>query len=107
MLSPIYVRFPAQRGKTFTGRGDKLFAWIEKDAQTETLLTTERQLSLPKEKRSSYLASIIHLSHSLLKKFRDFHRRNRFVFLSLRTEQKVWFAAWAVDARGDQGQTNA
>src|ERR1035438_2648153 len=41
------VRFIADaaraEGETFTARGDKLFAWIDKDTRTETLLTTERE----------------------------------------------------------------
>jgi len=56
--------------KTFTGRGDKLFAWINKDAQTETLLTTERQLSLQKE-NVQLLGLDQPLVASFLEKFRE------------------------------------
>src|ERR1035441_6315722 len=35
---------------TFTSRGDKLFAWINRNTKIETLLTTDRELSLQKEK---------------------------------------------------------
>jgi superfamily II DNA/RNA helicase len=35
-------------GETFTSRSEKVFAWVNKEAQTETLLTTERELSLQK-----------------------------------------------------------
>ena len=58
------------KDETFTARGDKLFAWIDKDTQTETLLTTERELSLQKEN-----VQLLGLDHPLvaayLRKFRE------------------------------------
>ena len=101
------VRFIADaanaEGETFTGRGDKLFAWIDKDTQTETLLTTERELSLQKEN-----VQLLGLDHPLvaayLRKFRELPPEE----LGLRVQSpdgtEGVFAAWAVEARGDKGQ---
>jgi len=89
--------------KTFTGRGDKLFAWIDKDAQTETLLTTERQLSLQKE--NVQLLGLDHpLVANLLKKFRELSPEEIGLCLKSSDGTEGVFAAWAVDARGDKGQ---
>ena len=64
------IRFIAEaataEGETFTGRGDKMFAWIDKDTQNETLLTTERELSC-RRKTCSCSVSTIQSSY-LLKK---------------------------------------
>jgi superfamily II DNA or RNA helicase len=90
-------------GKAFTGRGDKLFAWIDKDAQTETLLTTERQLSLQKE--NVQLLGLDHpLVANLLKKFRELPPEEIGLYLKSSDGTAGVFAAWAVDARGDKGQ---
>jgi SNF2 family DNA or RNA helicase len=90
-------------GKTFTGRGDKLFAWLDKDAQTETLLTTERQLSLQKE--NVQLLGLDHpLVANLLKKFRELPPEEIGLCLKSLDGTEGIFAAWAVDARGDKGQ---
>jgi len=90
-------------GKTFTGRGDKLFAWLDKDAQTETLLTTERQLSLQKE--NVQLLGLDHpLVANLLKKFRELPPEEIGLCLKSSDGTEGIFAAWAVDARGDKGQ---
>ena len=90
--------------KTFTGRGDKLFAWIDKDAQTEMLLTTERQLSLQKEK-----VQLLGLDHPLvagfLEKFRELPPEEIGLCLKSPDGTEGVFAAWAVDARGDKGRT--
>jgi superfamily II DNA or RNA helicase len=101
------VRFVADaasaEGDTFTGRGDKLFAWINKDNKAETLLTTERDLSLQKED-----VQLLGLDHpvvaSYLRKFRELPPEE----LGLRVQSpdgtEGVFAAWAVEARGDKGQ---
>ena len=84
-------------GKAFTGRGDKLFAWIDKDAQTETLLTTERQLSLQKE--NVQLLGLDHpLVANLLKKFRELPPEEIGLCLKSSDGTAGVFAAWAVDA---------
>jgi superfamily II DNA or RNA helicase len=89
--------------KTFTGRGDKLFVWLDKDAQTETLLTTERQLSLQKE--NVQLLGLDHpLVANLLKKFRELPPEEIGLCLKSSDGTEGIFAAWAVDARGDKGQ---
>jgi SNF2 family DNA or RNA helicase len=90
-------------GKAFTGRGDKLFAWIDKDAQTETLLTTERQISLQKE--NVQLLGLDHpLVANLLKKFRELPPEEIGLCVKSPDGAEGVFAAWAVDARGDKGQ---
>jgi len=89
--------------KVFTGRGDKLFAWIDKDAQSETLLTTERQLSLQKE--TVQLLGLDHpLVANLLKKFRELPPEEIALRLESPDGTEGVFAAWAVDARGEKGQ---
>ena len=88
---------------TFTGRGDKLFVWIDKNSQTETVLTTERQLSLQKE--NVQLLGLDHpLVASLLKKFRELPPEDIGLSLQSSDGTEGVFAAWAVDARGDKGQ---
>ncbi|MBV9183672.1 MAG: DEAD/DEAH box helicase family protein, partial [Acidobacteria bacterium] len=55
---------------TFASRGDKLFAWIDKNTGTETLFTTERELSLEKDN-----VQLFGLDHPLiagyLRRFRE------------------------------------
>jgi len=90
-------------GETFTGRGENLFAWIDKDGRTETLLTTERELSLQKEN-----VQLLGLDHPLvtayLKKFRELPPEE--VGLCVRSPDGTEgvLAVWAVEARGDRGQ---
>jgi hypothetical protein len=61
--------------ETFTSRGDKLFALIDKDTRTETLLTTERELSMQKEN-----VQLLGLDHPLVAAYQkssaSCHRRN-------------------------------
>jgi ERCC4-related helicase len=101
------VRFVADaasaEGDTFTRRSDKLFTWINKDNQTEVLLTTERELSLQKE--NIQLLGLDHpLVSSYLRKFRELPPEE----LGLRVQSpdgtEGVFAAWAVEGRGDKGQ---
>ena len=88
---------------TFTGRGDKLFAWTDKHSQTETLLTTERQLSLQKE--NVQLLGLDHpLVASLFKKFRELPPEEIGLSHKSMDGTEGVFAAWAVDTRGDKGQ---
>jgi hypothetical protein len=76
---------------------------IDKDAQAETLLTTERQLSLQKE--NVQLLGLDHpLVANLLKKFRDLPPEENGLCLKSSDGTEGVFAAWAVDARGDKGQ---
>jgi hypothetical protein len=90
--------------KTFTGRGDKLFAWIDEDAQTEMLLTTERQLSLQKE-NVQLLGLDQPVVASFLKKFRELPPEEIGLCLKSPDGTEGVLAAWAVDTRGDKGQT--
>jgi hypothetical protein len=90
-------------GKTFASRGDKLFAWIDNNSHIETLLTTERHLSLQKE--NVQLLGLDHpLVTSLLKKFRDFPPEEIGLCVKSPDGTEGVFAAWAVEARGDKGQ---
>jgi SNF2 family DNA or RNA helicase len=88
---------------TFTSRGDKMFAWIDKDKRSETLLTTERELSMQKE--SVQLLGLDHpIVSAYLKKFRELPPEE----LGLRIQSpdgiEEVLAAWAVEARGEKGQ---
>jgi hypothetical protein len=101
------VRFIADAAsaadETFTGRGDKLFAWIDKNTRTETLLTTERELSLQKEN-----VQLLGLDHPLvaayLRKFRELPPEELGLCVQSPDGTEGVLAAWAVEARGDKGQ---
>ncbi len=101
------VRFIADAAsaedETFTARGDKLFAWIDKDTRTETLLTTERELSLQKEN-----VQLLGLDHphvaGYLRKFRDLSPEEIGLCVQSPDGTEGVLAAWAVEARGDKGQ---
>jgi hypothetical protein len=101
------VRFIADtanaEGERFTGRGDNLFAWIDKDTHVETLLTTKRELSLQKED-----IQLLGLDHPLvaayLRKFREMPPEELGISVSSPDGTEGVFAAWAVEARGDKGQ---
>ena len=90
-------------GETFTSRGENLFAWLNRDTQTETLLTTDRGLSLQKE-----TVQLLGLDHPLvagyMRKYRDLPPEE----LGLRVQSPDGtpgiLALWAVEARGDKGQ---
>jgi hypothetical protein len=101
------VRFIADaasvEGDTFTARGDDLFAWINKDTHSETLLTTERELSLQKEN-----IQLIGLDHPLvaayLRKFRELPPGDLGTLVQSPDGTDGVLAAWSVEARGDKGQ---
>jgi superfamily II DNA or RNA helicase len=89
--------------ETFTNRGDNLFAWVNKDTQTETLLTTEREISLQKEN-----VQLFGLDHPLvtahLQKFRDLAPEELGVCVQSPDGATGILAVWSVEARGDKGQ---
>jgi hypothetical protein len=89
--------------ETFTNRGDKLFALIDKDTRTETRLTTERELSMQKEN-----VQLLGLDHPLvaayLKKFRELPPAELGICVQSPDGTAGILAAWAVEARGDKGQ---
>src|SRR6266851_3359158 len=89
--------------ETFTARGDKLFGWIDKDSRTETLLTTERDLSLQKEN-----VQLLGLDHPLvaayLRKFRELLPEELGLCVQSPDGSDGVLAAWTVEARGDKGQ---
>ncbi|MEI7731352.1 MAG: helicase-related protein [Verrucomicrobiota bacterium] len=88
---------------TFTIRGDKLFAWIDGQTRAETLLTTERELSLQREK-----VQLLGLDHPLvaayLLKFRDLPPEEIGMSVQSPDGTKGMLAVWAVETRGDKGQ---
>jgi SNF2 family DNA or RNA helicase len=88
---------------TFASRGDKLFTWIDGATKTETLLTTERELSLQQEK-----VQLLGLDHPLvtayMRKFRDLPPEQLGLRVQSPDEHCGILAAWAVEARGDKGQ---
>ena len=101
------IRFIADaataEGETFTGRGDKMFAWINRDTQNEILLTTERELSLQKES-----VQLLGLDHPIvagyLRKFRELLPEELGICVQTQDGTDGVLAAWAVEARGDKGQ---
>jgi SNF2 family DNA or RNA helicase len=100
------VRFIADaansEGDTFTARGEKLFAWAKKETQTETLLTTERELSLEKEN-----VQLLGLDHPIvaayLRRFRELPPEELGLCVRPPDGTEGVLAAWAVEARGDKG----
>jgi superfamily II DNA or RNA helicase len=101
------VRFIAEasnsEGDAFNARGDKLFAWSNKETQTETLLTTEREVSLEQEN-----VQLLGLDHPLvaayLKRFRDLPAEELGIRVQSADGTEGVLAAWAVEARGDKGE---
>jgi len=90
-------------GETFTARGDNLFAWIDKNTHPETLLTTQRELSMQKE--NVQLLGIDHpLLAAYLRKFRELPPEELGLSVKSPDGTEGVFAAWAVEARGDKGQ---
>jgi superfamily II DNA or RNA helicase len=88
---------------TFTSRGDKMYAWIDRDKQSETLLTTERELSMQKE--SVQLLGLDHpLVAAYLRKFRELPPEQLGLCIQSQDGIEGVLAAWAVEARGDKGQ---
>src|SRR5258708_832534 len=103
----ILVRFIADaasvENETFKGRGDRLYAWFGKTGQGETLLTTERELSLQKGD-----VQLIGLDHPIvaayLKKFRDLPPEELGLCVQSPDGIAGVLASWAVEARGKKGQ---
>ena len=101
------VRFIADAAKVegdrFAARGDNLFAWIKKDALSETQLTTERELSLQKEN-----VHLIGLDHPIvagyLQRFRELPPGDLGIVVQSPDGTSGVLAAWSVEARGDKGQ---
>lgn len=87
----------------FTSRGDNVFAWVDRELHAETLLTTQRELSLQKEN-----IQLLGFDHPLvaryLKKFRDLPPEELGICVSSPDGTEGVLAAWAVEARGDKGQ---
>jgi superfamily II DNA or RNA helicase len=101
------VRFIADAAKAegdlFRSRGEKLFEWIGKESTTQTVLTTDRDLSL--ENENVELLGLDHpLVASLLKKFRDIPPEELGVCVQSPENANGLLAVWSVEARGDKGQ---
>ena len=90
-------------GETFTSRGDKSFAWIDKHTGAEILLTTDRELSLQKES-----VQLLGLDHPLvvahLKQFRELPPEELGLCVKSPDGTQGILATWAVETRGDKGQ---
>jgi hypothetical protein len=103
----VLARFLADaasaEGEAFNSRGENLFVWFDKDRQRETLLTTQRELSLQEEN-----VQFIGLDHPLvaahLRKFRDLPPDEIGVRVQSPDGTAGVLAMWAVEARGDKGQ---
>lgn len=101
------VRFVSDAARaennTFNSRGDKLFAWVSKDTQSEVLLTTERELSLQNEN-----IQLLGLDHPLvaacLRTFHDLPPEELGVCVQSPDGATGILAVWLVEARGDKGQ---
>jgi hypothetical protein len=89
---------------TFTSRDNNLFEWIDSNTKTETLLTTERELSLQKDK-----VQLLGLDHPIVTKylrlFRELSPEQIGVRVQSPDENDGVLAVWVVEARGDKGQT--
>lgn len=101
------VRFVSEvaraENQTFTNRGDKLFAWVNNDSKSETLLTTERELSLQNES-----IQLLGLDHPLvathLRTFRDLPPEELGVRVQSPDGTTGILSVWLVEVRGDKGQ---
>lgn len=103
----ILIHFVADaasaEGDTFANRGDKMFAWVGEDGENETLLTTERELSL-----SSENVQLLGLDHPIvsayLRKFRELSAQDVGVRVQSPDGTEGVLAVWAVEARDGKGQ---
>jgi superfamily II DNA or RNA helicase len=90
-------------GESFTSRGEKLFAWFNQDSRRETLLTTDRESSLPDEN-----AELLGLDHPLVaayvQKYRDLPASEVGLRVVSPDGNSGVLTAWAVEARGEKGQ---
>lgn len=101
------VRFVADAARaendTFASRGDKLFFWINQDNHSETLFTTEREVSLQKEN-----IQLLGLDHPLVailfRKFRDLPPEELGVRVQSPDGTTGVLGIWSVEARGEKGQ---
>lgn len=90
-------------GESFTNRGEHVFAWMDKETQKETLLTTQRELSLQRED-----VQLLGLDHPLIaaqmKRFHELPAHE----IGLRIVSPEGHAGvlgiWSVEARGEKGQ---
>lgn len=103
----VLVQFIADaasaEGETFASRGNKLFVWTNKDKRSETLLTTERELSLQNE--NTQLLGLDHpLVAAYLQKFRDLPPEELGVCVQSPDGVTGILAVWLVETRGDKGQ---
>jgi superfamily II DNA or RNA helicase len=90
-------------GETFTRRGEDVFSWTNRETHTETLLTTERELSLQKE--NIQLLGLDHpLVASRLRTFQELPPQEIGICVRSPDSTEGVFAAWAIEARGDKGQ---
>ncbi len=90
-------------GDAFTRRDEKLFAFFNRHTSTETLLTTERELSLQQES-----VQLLGLDHpqvaTYLRKYRELPPEELGLWVQSPDGQQGILTAWAVESRGNKGQ---
>jgi superfamily II DNA or RNA helicase len=90
-------------GDDFRRVGEKLFSWISRETRVETILTTDRRISL--EKENVQLLGLDHPSvAALLIRFQQLRPEQLGIRLMSPDATDGVFAAWAVEARGERGQ---
>jgi hypothetical protein len=103
VLARFLADVASAEGESLNSRGEKLFTWFNKDSQTETILTTDRELSLQKEG-----IQLLGLDHPLvaayLRKFHELPPDEIGVHVNSSDGTGGILAVWAIEARGDKGQ---
>jgi hypothetical protein len=90
-------------GGTLTSRGNNLFAWVDTNSQTETLVTTERELSMQTE-GVQLLGLDQPLVAAYMRQFRDLLPEELGVQVRSPDGQSGILSVWAVEIRGGKGQ---
>ena len=102
-LARFLADVASAENETFTNRGEKLFAWIDKETKAETLLTTDRDVSLANEN-----VQLLGLDHPLiatyLKKFRELPPDEIGVRVKSPDGKPGILATWFVEAKTAKGR---
>ena len=90
-------------GETLSIRGENLYVWLDKDSQTETLLTAQRDLCLEKEN-----VQLLGLDHPIvaehLRKYRELPPDEIGIRVQSPDGTTGVLAVWAVEVRGEKSQ---
>lgn len=90
-------------GDGLTARGEKLFSWVNSATKAETLLTTEREMSLQKDS-----LELLGLDHPIVGRYLKYFSELRPEDIGIRVKSpdsiNGVLSVWAVTARGDKGQ---